>query len=375
MKESFFLNISATHVWQGPIPAQHLPRLKSFARIGLKGFYGEDYEEYTGYQFVPADQAQFSIEIESDNEELYDIFDEEYNLRDFSVIEIVFDDKEIFNLNIPNKITLSEDVIYKIQAEVEKVKKYFAFINEMVGNPDGFSEVSLGDGGFKCSVDLAKYTLPKNTDAIYPIVIKGDTIVGRFEYLVGVLVDQYYFSLSLLTNNGQCDSFYHSYFDEDVDFLMSFSQWHAGCDVESIGEKYKSEVSEDVINSYQQMNFQISSAEGFIVQIGQFSSMLRQLHKHHGCDTSAIITAWNRLGEPLLDDENHHKNEALKRLVTDRYVIVTAVGVDTKGVRPAEPAFLILGISRYDAMQIGKSFEKNAIIFNEADIPELIILR
>jgi hypothetical protein len=375
MTESFFLNISATHVWQGPIPAENLPRLKSFARIGLKGFYGEDYEEYTGYQFIPADQAQFSIEIESENDQLCDLFDEDYILRDFPVIEIIFDDKEIFSVNIPKKISLTEYVLKQIYSEVENLKRYFKYLDEMIRSPDGFSEVSLGQGGFKCSVDLAKYTLPDNKDSIYPVVIKGDTIVGKFEYLVGILVDQYYFSLSLMDNQGECDLFYHSYFDEDFDLLMSFSQWHAGCDVQSIGDRYKSEVSEDMINSYLETNFQISSDEDFIVKLGYFSSMLSDLHKQHGCDTSAIITAWNPHSEPLPEDENHHKNEALKKIVMDQYVIVTAAGVDPKGERSYNQFFLLLGISRYDAMQIGKKFQQNSIVFNESAIPELIMLK
>ena len=375
MDESFVVSVNAAHVWQGPIPAQHLSRLKSFARIAHKGFWGEDYEEWSNYQFVPADEAQIGITIESDNEELYNIFDEEYALRDLPIIQVVLDGSDDFTVNIPKKISLTNCVLSQIYVEVENIKRYILEIEGMSKSQDGFSEVYLDQGGFRCSVDLGKYGIPKSMESIYPVVIKGTCRIGDFEYVVGILFDKYYFSLSTLENDGACELFNHTYFDEGFNLIMSFSQWFAGCDVGQIGEKYKSEVSENIIDAYLATNFHVYAGDEFVLNIGQFSRSLHALHEAHDCDTSAIVTGWNPLGVPLSDAENQKQNEKLKEIAQERYSIFEAAGVDPKQEWPAEASFLILDISRDDAMELGKRFQQNAIVFNWEGVPELIMLR
>ena len=375
MDERFVVSVNAAHIWQGPIPAQHLSRLKSFARIALKGFWGEDYAEASSYQFVPADEAQIAITIESENEELYDIFDEEYALRDFPIIEVVFDNNDDFKVNIPTKISLTNYVLNQLYVEVENVKRYFLAIDEISKSQNGFSELYFGQGGFKCSIDLGKYGIPESIESIYPVVVKGNCRIGDFEYLVGILFDKYYFSLSTLGSDGDYDLCHHRYYDEDFNFMMSFSQWFAGCELGEIGEKYKSEVSEDLIDAYLATNFHVYAGEEFVLNINQFSRSLRALHEAHKCDTSAIVTGWNPLGVPLSDAENQTQNEKLKEIAQERYSIFEAAGVDPKQEWPAEASFLILGISRDDAMELGKKFQQNAIVFNWEGVPELIMLR
>ena len=375
MDESFVLSLSAGHVWQGPIPARELPRLKSFARIGLKGFWGKDYDEAAHYQFIPTDQAEFAINIESDNDELYDIFNEEYELKDFPIIEIIFDDQDNFTVNIPLRILITSHVFKQIYVEIENIKKYIEYVNGMSLSQDGFSEVSLEHGGFKCDLDLTKYGMPKDIKSIFPVVVRGSTKIGTFDYLIGIIFDKYYFSLSTLGNDGDCDLFYHTYFDDDLNFMMSFSQWFAGCDVGGVGDKYKSSISDDLIDAYLSTNFHVYAGDEFVLNIGQFSRSLRSLHEAHDCDTSAIVTGWNPLGVPLSDAENQKQNEKLKDIAQERYSIFEAAGVDTKQEWPAEASFLILGISRHDVMDLGHRFQQNAIVFNEDTVPELIMLR
>ena len=312
MDESFVLSLSAGHVWQGPIPARELPRLKSFARIGLKGFWGKDYDEAAHYQFIPTDQAEFAINIESDNDELYDIFNEEYELKDFPIIEIIFDDQDNFTVNIPLRILITSHVFKQIYVEIENIKKYIEYVNGMSLSQDGFSEVSLEHGGFKCDLDLTKYGMPKDIKSIFPVVVRGSTKIGTFDYLIGIIFDKYYFSLSTLGNDGDCDLFYHTYFDDDLNFMMSFSQWFAGCDVGGVGDKYKSSISDDLIDAYLSTNFHVYAGDEFVLNIGQFSRSLRSLHEAHDFDTSALVTGWNPLGVPLSDSENQKQTKNLR---------------------------------------------------------------
>lgn len=374
MDERFVLSLSAGHVWQGPIPARELPRLKSFARIGLKGFLGKDYEEAAHYQFIPTDQAEFAINIESENDDLYDILNEEYELKDFLIVEIVFDGRDNFTVNTPSGLSITSYVLKQIYVEIENIIKYIKFVDGVLLSQDGFSEVSLEQGGFKCDLDLTKYGMPKDIRCIYPVVVRGLTKIGAFDYLIGILFDKYYFSLPALENDGDCDLFHHTYFDEDLNFMMRFSQWFAGCDVGAIGAEYKSKISDNLIEAYLATNFHVNVKEEFILNVGHFSRPLSDLHKSHECDTSAIITALNPLGVVQSDEENKKKNRTLKRIAEERYAVIEAAGVDPKGEWPAEASFLILGISRHDAMDLGQRFQQNAIVFNEDTVPELIML-
>ena len=375
MEDRFILSLSAGHVWQGPIPAQNLPRLKSFARIGLKWFWGDDYGEAGHYQFVPTDQAVFGINIESDNEDLYETFDDEYEINDLNVIEIIFDDIDNFKLNVPSPLAITGNVLKQIFVEIESIKEYIRYIDDMSLIQDGFSEVYLEYGGFKCDLDLTKYGVPENIKSIYPLVVRGSTKIGSFDYIVGVIFGKHYFSLSALDNNGYCDLFRHTYFDEDLNFMMSFSQWFAGCEVGCIGDKYVSEISNELIDAYLSTNFHVYAEEEFMLNVGHFSKPLSELHKSHACDTSAVITAWNPLGVAQSDEANKKQNDTLKKIAQERYTVIDAAGVDPKGEWPPEASFIILGISRYDAMELGQRFQQNAIIFNEGAVPELVMLR
>ena len=375
MGDRFVLSLSAGHVWQGPIPAQNLPRLKSFARIGLKGFWGDDYGEAGHYQFVPSDQAEFGINIESDNESLYEAFDGEYEINDLNIIEIIFDDIDDFTFKVHSSIDITKNVFNKILSEIESIKEYIRYIDTISLSQDGFSEISLEHGAFKCELDLSSYGVSENIKSIYPLVVRGSTKIGSFDYLVGIIFGKYYFSLADLYNSGSCDLFRHTYFDEDLNFMMSFSQWFAGCEVGSIGEKYVSEISNELIDAYLSTNFHVYAEEEFMLNVGHFSKPLSELHKSHACDTSAVITAWNPLGVAQSDEANKKQNDTLKKIAQERYTVIDAAGVDPKGEWPPEASFIILGISRYDAMELGQRFQQNAIIFNEGAVPELVMLR
>ena len=115
--------------------------------------------------------------------------------------------------------------------------------------------------------------------------------------------------------------------------------------------------------------------EEFMLNVGHFSKPLSELHKSHACDTSAVITAWNPLGVAQSDEANKKQNDTLKKIAQERYTVIDAAGVDPKGEWPPEASFIILGISRYDAMELGQRFQQNAIIFNEGAVPELVMLR
>ena len=93
-----------------------------------------------------------------------------------------------------------------------------------------------------------------------------------------------------------------------------------------------------------------------------------------GSESWAYITAYNPFSELLSDEENEKRNKELESKLT-KFEIFSGRGVGTDGTWSDEESFLVLGISRNDAMELGKKFEQNAILFGTIDdVPELICI-
>jgi hypothetical protein len=80
----------------------------------------------------------------------------------------------------------------------------------------------------------------------------------------------------------------------------------------------------------------------------------------------------------VLQDEtaNELACAALHQALADAgYVCYLGEGRDPEGGWLAEPSVLALGISRHEAMVLGRSYEQNAIVFvQKASPPELVLL-
>ena len=373
MGDDFKLTLTGGHIWLGPIPAHNLQRLKSFAMIGLKGFWADDLEEYSSYQFIPYDDGS-TLSIETNEEDILTIFDEEYTLEVFPKIEFLHKFETPAEIKIPPELTLPQKLLDKIWQQTNGVDRYITNLEKEFSSPNGFSSISLGTGGFQAIIPIERDLAPKSIDEIYLVISKGSTKLGLFEYIHGVCINDKYYNFSDYDEESYCDLYHHNYYDEKFDFMCSFNQWFAGLDAEQIAASYISSVDDELIKVYISTDFQVNAEPTFILKIGNYSRGLSELHEQHNCETSAYITAWNPLGIAQTNLENKSRNNSLRKAISHKYAIIEGIGLDSDGKWSGEESFLILGINREDAMLLGKQFKQNTIVFNEDKIPELIML-
>lgn len=374
MTGTLSLTLIAGHIWQGPIPSRKLQRLKSFAMTGLAKFRVEDLEEYSNYQFIPyGDDCTLSMETEADG--VQDVFDEENTVEKFSKIELHYDSGAPVEIKLPPGLTLSQPTLQLIRQKSVEIDRYIASIKNELSSPNGFSSINLEPGGFQATIKIELDRAPKSMSDIYLVISKGSTKLGSFEYIHGICINGEYYEFSDYEDGSYCDLYQHTYYDEKFNFMCRFNQWFGGLEVESFSENYISSVDDELIQAYIATDFQVNTDPTFILKIGDYSAELSEVYKQHNCKVSAYITAWNPLGKTLSNLENKSLNNALKDSISDKYKLIEGVGLDPDGKWPGEESFLVLGINREDAMQLGRKFKQNAIVFNEDKVPELIMLK
>ncbi len=106
------------------------------------------------------------------------------------------------------------------------------------------------------------------------------------------------------------------------------------------------------------------------------SLALDNLLQQYQATTWALITASNPYSEPLSKQENKLRNEALAAELKPRYInLFSAVGRDESGDWLPEESLFVMGINRADAVEIGKKYSQNAILYSEiGKPPELLWL-
>ena len=132
-----------------------------------------------------------------------------------------------------------------------------------------------------------------------------------------------------------------------------------------------------LIEAYNTTNYSVLEAKMFVLNIGKKSDGLEDLYRRWGVNSSAFITAFNPFSKALTLEENILRNEALKNELDDiARAVVNGYGQDPEGHWEKEDSFLALGMTKEEALWLGKKYEQNAILWCDADFtPQLILLR
>jgi hypothetical protein len=132
----------------------------------------------------------------------------------------------------------------------------------------------------------------------------------------------------------------------------------------------------DLLSAYQKALYVVHGAPDLVIRIGEHNAELDALLEADGVDTAAYLTAANPNGMLQNETENEISRAALHQVLADAgYICYVGEGRDPEGDWPPEPSVLALGISREEAMIIGRSYEQNAIVFIEGGkAPELVVL-
>jgi len=129
--------------------------------------------------------------------------------------------------------------------------------------------------------------------------------------------------------------------------------------------------------AYRQTEYRLLGSLPAVLQVGVRSAQLARLHQLHQTDSSAFVTACNPLGEMTAEALNAQHQAALAaELSRQGRTAIAGIGEHPAGGWPAEPSYLVLGLTREAAQQLGRQFAQNAIVWAGANaVPELILLR
>jgi N-formylglutamate deformylase len=129
--------------------------------------------------------------------------------------------------------------------------------------------------------------------------------------------------------------------------------------------------------AYLDTHFVVSAAPPFTLRIGVVSPELLAEHRASGHPGSAFVTACNPFSRSLDDAENRARQAELLAELHRRGLHCRAGhGQHPINDWPAEPSYLVLGLDRAAACELGRRWEQNAIVWAGPDaIPQLILLR
>ena len=132
----------------------------------------------------------------------------------------------------------------------------------------------------------------------------------------------------------------------------------------------------ELLEAYRCALYVVYGAPDLVIRIGERNAALDALLDEDGADTAAYLTAANPNGELQDETANEVSCAALHQALADAgYTCFAGEGRDPAGHWPAEPSVLAVGISRREAMMMGRSYEQSAIVFIEhGNAPELVIL-
>jgi hypothetical protein len=131
---------------------------------------------------------------------------------------------------------------------------------------------------------------------------------------------------------------------------------------------------DDLLEAYRRTRYQAQTPGGRIVlRHGEHSPALDRL-LDAGSPGWAFITAWNPGSNPRLSlDENRRRQKDLEAALSQHYRIFGGEGVGDDGRWPAEESVLVLGISREEALAIGRQFGQFAIVAGRRGEPAEVV--
>lgn len=136
-------------------------------------------------------------------------------------------------------------------------------------------------------------------------------------------------------------------------------------------------LSAELLQAYFETEYVVCGAAGFVLRIGERNQALLDMHRNHGVDGSAFVTAWNPYSRKADLADNRKAQAALESIVRSRaWHAIAGIGRHPSNGWPAEESLLVLGPTMDDARFLGDRFEQNAVVCSGKDaVPRLLVLR
>lgn len=134
-------------------------------------------------------------------------------------------------------------------------------------------------------------------------------------------------------------------------------------------------IDQQLLKAYQETVYQVLEPP-LSIQIGVLSADLNTFLQENDATTWAFITAWNPKSQRLSQKENKRRHKELIKMVKNAgYLYFIGKGMGKNADWEPEMSLLILNIPIINAIQIGKYFNQNAIVFGAyGDVPILVII-
>lgn len=124
-------------------------------------------------------------------------------------------------------------------------------------------------------------------------------------------------------------------------------------------------ISQDLRSAYKNTTYWVFEPP-ISIRIGSKNSALDQFMTEHQVSEWCYITAWNPESRSLNKIENNSRNKELAHhLESQNYSFFEGAGIPDSDDWQPEESFLVLGISKSNAISLAKKFRQNAVIYGE----------
>lgn len=138
----------------------------------------------------------------------------------------------------------------------------------------------------------------------------------------------------------------------------------------------QSTVPKATIDAYRQAIYMVDTYPPFEFKVDEYSEPLIQLLRIKNAKTAAWITACNPYGNKQTPEKNKFLQDKLFQLINEKGLeYTTGRGIDSQHRQAPEESLLLFNIALDEAIEIGKLFNQNAILWiGENSIPRLELL-
>jgi hypothetical protein len=138
-----------------------------------------------------------------------------------------------------------------------------------------------------------------------------------------------------------------------------------------------SSIDPATLRAYRETEYRVLGTVPAVLRIGVHCADLAVLHRAHHTTCSAFVTACNPQGQIVSDRSNARQQQRLVAEILRRgLAAIAGIGVHPGGEWRGEPSFLVPGLIREAAQDLGRLFAQNAVVWSDADaVPELLLLR
>lgn len=136
-------------------------------------------------------------------------------------------------------------------------------------------------------------------------------------------------------------------------------------------------IKKELLDSYTAANYHVYAVPSFILKIDILSKELRKLLIELNVKFAAFITAFNPYSQELSLKENRLRNKKLEGKIQslDLYYI-KGDGRCGDSDEVGEESFLVFGLSKKQAINLGMESQQNAIVVcGKNAIPSLLLLK